>query len=739
MPPTPSGQPGKKSYRPIEVTTYDYRDEHGELRYQAQRHQYTDDEGGKKFTLRRADGNGGWVEGPGCMKDVERLPYRLTELLAAPMDTIIFLAEGEKNVEDLRAHGLTATCNSEGATKFRDELVPHFEGRTVVALEDNDKDGRRHTAKVAPMLSPVTEWVKILALPGLPEHGDVSDWFAQGHTVKELMELVKQTPSFQSLKSFQRWGVEENEGAQNSEIVTVDTPWDGEPEPWPLNDVPIFPTEVLPNEVRLFVEAQALELEVPADLIANFCFGVTGVCAARRVVVRINAGWKEPLNIYNMTILKPSERKSPAERAVKAPIVARETTLQNATRSEVEQNSSDLDILKGQLEKAKRTAMSASTTEEEQIARREVAELSTSVAEFDVLSRPQLLVDDVTPEALASRMHANGERMGIITSEGGVFGIINGRYNNGAPNTDIYTKSYLGDRLGVDRQDGRSLVLEEPALTLSLAVQPIIVQEDLTLRQRGVGLLARFLYSLPISMVGNRTNDTPTVPESVRVGWHKVISKLAQLPEPPVDQEYAIILDSDAHRLLYEFRQWIEGQLVDGGELKHIEDWGGKIVGNTLRLAGHLHLWKHYANAKPWEAKMTGDTLSEAIALGKYYREHALVAFSMMGGHTPMGKMKQLLGIIHRKFSEQPNFSESDLRQITRWTPDFKNKDETLRLLSELADMNHLRRVVHEVKAVGRKPSPRWQIHPDSKLVATSINSINSKNSAMKAPSKRRF
>ena len=113
--------------------------------------------------------------------------------------------------------------------------------------------------------------------------------------------------SLKSLKSFQRWGEDENEGAQNSEIVTVDTPWDGEPEPWPLNDVPIFPIEALPNEVKLFVEAQALELEVPADLIGNFCFGVTGVCAARRVVVRIkgglNSGWKEPLNIYNMTIL----------------------------------------------------------------------------------------------------------------------------------------------------------------------------------------------------------------------------------------------------------------------------------------------------------------------------------------------------------------------------------------------------------------------------------------------------
>ena len=73
------------------------------------------------------------------------------------MDNVIFLAEGEKNVEDLRSHGLTATCISEGATKFRDELIPYFNDRLVVVLQDNDNDGRRHTAKVAPMLFPVTE------------------------------------------------------------------------------------------------------------------------------------------------------------------------------------------------------------------------------------------------------------------------------------------------------------------------------------------------------------------------------------------------------------------------------------------------------------------------------------------------------------------------------------------------------------------------------------------------------
>lgn len=96
-----------------------------------------------------------------------------------------------------------------------------------------------------------------------------------------------------------------------------------------------------------------------------------------------------------------------------------------------------------------------------------------------------------------------------------------------------------------------------------------------------------------------------------------------------------------------------------------------------------------------------------------------------------MGKMKQLLGILHRHFNGEPDFSESDLKQIIRWSSDFKNKEEVVRLLSELADMNHLRRVAHAVKTTGRPGSQHWQIHRDSKLVATSINSNNTINSEM--------
>ena len=51
------------------------------------------------------------------MDGVERLPYRLPDLLAAA-EAEVWVVEGEKDVETLRAAGETATCNPGGAGKW---------------------------------------------------------------------------------------------------------------------------------------------------------------------------------------------------------------------------------------------------------------------------------------------------------------------------------------------------------------------------------------------------------------------------------------------------------------------------------------------------------------------------------------------------------------------------------------------------------------------------------------------
>jgi hypothetical protein len=169
---------------------YDYRDEGGAILHQVLRGP------GKKFWQRKPNGSGGWVNN---VKDVRLVPYRLPELLARPTETV-FIVEGEKDADRLHAAGLLATTNSGGAGKWRESHSESLRGRDVVVIPDNDAPGRAHALQVANALTGIAASIKIVALPDVPDKGDISDWLGAGHGVTELQDLVERAEPWTSDK-----------------------------------------------------------------------------------------------------------------------------------------------------------------------------------------------------------------------------------------------------------------------------------------------------------------------------------------------------------------------------------------------------------------------------------------------------------------------------------------------------------------------------------------------------------
>lgn len=170
----------KPKAKPRIVETYDYADEDGTLLFQSVRMEP------KSFRQRRPDGSG-WKW---SVKGVRQVPYRLPELLAnqgAP----VFVVEGEKDADRLAKLGLLATCNAGGAGKWTSAHSELLANRRVVVLPDNDTAGRDHAEKVRASLEAVGAQVRVVALPGLPEKGDVSDWLDSGGSKEALLELLK--------------------------------------------------------------------------------------------------------------------------------------------------------------------------------------------------------------------------------------------------------------------------------------------------------------------------------------------------------------------------------------------------------------------------------------------------------------------------------------------------------------------------------------------------------------------
>ncbi|MBI5184882.1 MAG: AAA family ATPase [Nitrospinae bacterium] len=155
----------------------------------------------KSFSQRRPDGKGGWIWN---LEGITPTLYHLSEVLKAET---VYICEGEKDVDNLRSLGLTATCNSGGAGKWRKEYAESLKDKDVAIFPHNDTPGQQHGQDVARSLCGIAKSVKVVTLPGLPEKGDVSDWIearkGEGkdlETIKaELLSLVDSTAEYKPL------------------------------------------------------------------------------------------------------------------------------------------------------------------------------------------------------------------------------------------------------------------------------------------------------------------------------------------------------------------------------------------------------------------------------------------------------------------------------------------------------------------------------------------------------------
>jgi DNA polymerase len=131
-----------------------------------------------------------------------KIPYRLPELIRAPLDAWVVIAAGEKDADTAAALGFVATTNPEGERKgaWAPELNAWFQGRPVALMEDNDETGRAHVIEVAEALRGKASDIRIITFRDLPEHGDLTDWVQADparHGNKELLAMIEAAPKFE--------------------------------------------------------------------------------------------------------------------------------------------------------------------------------------------------------------------------------------------------------------------------------------------------------------------------------------------------------------------------------------------------------------------------------------------------------------------------------------------------------------------------------------------------------------
>lgn len=155
---------------------YDYTDSTGKLVFQVVRSY--EPNGKKKFSQRYRNASGEWIyKRP---PEAAGLLYREAEVVKAIKENRpVFIPEGEKCVEALRALGFAATTNSGGAGKWPVARGELFTGADVVIFVDNDASGAKHAAIVAESVAPFASKVRTVQFQGFREKYDIADYLEE--------------------------------------------------------------------------------------------------------------------------------------------------------------------------------------------------------------------------------------------------------------------------------------------------------------------------------------------------------------------------------------------------------------------------------------------------------------------------------------------------------------------------------------------------------------------------------
>lgn len=478
------------------------------------------------------------------------------------------------------------------------------------------------------------------------------------------------------------------------------------PEPIPISAAPEQRPEIsadaLPTWCADHVHSVTQSVQVPRSLPTMLALSTLAGALQKAAHIQIKSGYTEPLILWTCSILPSGERKSPTFAAMTSPISAHEKAERERLAEHHSEAMAERDVLEDRLQRAKKAAAKDGSMDAMHEARQ-------ALEAHEVPTLPRLWINDVTPESLAKEMQAQGGRMLMMSPEGDLFTYMSGRYDQ-AVSLDLYKKSWTGSEPFRDTRMGReSHDIADPALSVGICTQPDVLRRlQRADTFRGEGVLARFLWCYPRSLMGFRDGafTAPDLDSAASAAYERKIRALLQLPRP--EEPPVIRLSDDAAAIWQEFAVGIEKRLRPEGDLRHVADWAGKLPGQVARIAGVLAI----AEECRIPSAIGADPMLRAVAIGEACIPHALAVFGLIGADERTEMAQYVLDRIHAKWKR--GFTKADLWRACRDKVELVRSDDLEEPLHLLQERDHIRLVEQEYSGSGRPPSPLVRLNPKS-------------------------
>lgn len=399
--------------------------------------------------------------------------------------------------------------------------------------------------------------------------------------------------------------------------------------PIALGELPVIEPSVLPDWASKFVREICNAREVDVTMGTLLCLPAIASTCQRAYRLQVERSFFLPLNIYTAPSLESGERKTGIHRPIMSPLFECQKVLRKEASEKVAEVEVERSLIEQKIKKLEGEHRKSTDLAEQRALKKDIVKLTGTLPEL--ISLPQIIMDDFTEAALGVALAANDESLLVTSDEGGLFDNLSGRHNP-TSEIDLFLKSNDGSPHMVNRTGRANLLLEQPLLSVGISPQPQVLM-NLAGKPGFIerGLTARFAFAMARNSAGTRNLNPAIIRENVKMAYCNFLIEMAALGRSYVGDPKVIKLSDEAYEVWKAFERQIEPRMAIGADLKPIKPWASKLPGMVARIAGICHCGAFVGKDADHSA-VSMEQMAAAVDMGKLLIPHSLAAHALMTG-----------------------------------------------------------------------------------------------------------
>jgi len=379
-----------------------------------------------------------------------------------------------------------------------------------------------------------------------------------------------------------------------------------------------YPIQSLPSLIQDAVIAYHQYGKQPLSLIACSALSTISLSCQSLANVARDPLLISPISLYFLLIAESGERKSSVDHAFSQAIRQWEQNAREALAPHVQLaktlHQSWFAEKMGILHQIRRN-----TLDTENIKNLEAQYIEIMEREPLIPLVPELFFEDVTQEALAAQIADGWPSASLWSDEGALVLNSHGMQNNVAKFVALLNRLWDGKPFTSHRKTSKKVMITHRRFTVSLMLQPLILQQMLAKNggiNRQSGFMARSLMAFPESSMGERFYQEPLESQTALFQFHQrlkdCLNKSLTLDKNGCHEIPTLHFSIEAKSCWVSFFNEIETALSD--QWSSIKDFASKAAENTARLSALFHLFSDKE-----EGQISHEEMQQAIEIIRWH------------------------------------------------------------------------------------------------------------------------